>query len=71
MVRRYVGPKMKLIQDFVICVFVVAITLVAVIVYAAWQLPLIAYHFVREFWPMICGAAFLWILYRLSDFGVI
>lgn len=62
---------MKALQDLAICLFVVAATLVALIAYAAWQLPLIAYHFVREFWPMICGAVFLWFLYRLSDFGVI
>lgn len=62
---------MKPLQDLAVCLLVVVITLVAVIAYAAWQLPLIAYHFVREFWPMICGSVFLWVLYRLSDFGMI
>lgn len=62
---------MKPIQDLATCLLVVTIALVAVIAYAAWQLPLIAYHFVREFWPMICGSVVLWFLYRLSDFGAI
>lgn len=62
---------MKPIQDLAVCLFVVAVSLLALIAYAAWQLPLIAYHFVREFWPAICGGVFLWVLYRLSDFGMI
>jgi len=62
---------MKPLQDLAVCLFVVVATLVALIVYAAWQLPLIAYHFVREFWPAICGGVALWVLYRLSDFGII
>lgn len=62
---------MKPLQDLAVCLFVVVATLIALIVYAAWQLPLIAYHFVREFWPAVCGGVFLWILCRLFDFGAI
>lgn len=62
---------MKPLEDLAVCLFVVVATLIALIAYTAWQLPLIAYHFVREFWPSICGGIFLWTLYRLSDFGYI